>query len=273
MGPKSSISTKVAVIVITAVLYALAKGITGYVPSPWGVGQLFIGGFIIAFMAVIAEPLPVAVGAGMGTFIGDMLFLVPAGSTNAPLSLAAGVPGNFIATLLFALFVKRYTSWRAFVAASVSILTFGNLLTASLVALTVVSLFPALGSYLSVHVGLGVGLVFGLTVFWSVTTIPVTIIVVPLLIKAVAPLKGRSAIVRDVPSWTTQGAWAPLIATLFLSLGTFLVVLLYLPGAFGLAAYPALTVELALATIGLIIVLPVAGVVIGRESRTVAKLA
>src|SRR5208283_4742336 len=110
------VTSKVAIIAMTAVLYAVAKAATGYVPTPWGVGQLLIGIFVPAFFAVVADTWSVAIGAGLGTFIGDSLFL--GGSTNPALSLIAGVPANFFAFLLFGWFVKRYKSWSGFVAAT-----------------------------------------------------------------------------------------------------------------------------------------------------------
>lgn len=260
-----SAAVKVSVIVITAVLYALATGITGFVPSPWGVGQLFIGGFMIGFMAVIAETLPVAIGAGLGRFIADMLFLAPAGLTNAPLSLVAGVPGNFIATLFFGWFVKKYKSWSSFVVASVSILTFGNLLTASLVVFFGGNLFGGVAFLLSKYYFLG--LVFGFTVFWSVTTTPVTIIVVPLLVRAIAPLQGRSAIIVNVPTWSRLGSKVALIATFIVSLALFLVALLYSPDGYGLASFPGLVVQLYLGLIGIVVIAPIVGIVIGSKLR------
>ena len=55
---------------ITTVLYAVGKGMTAYINTPWGVGQLLVGVFFPALMAVVSETLPVAIGAGLGTFVG-----------------------------------------------------------------------------------------------------------------------------------------------------------------------------------------------------------
>src|SRR2546428_10439457 len=117
------ISTYVVVMALTAALYAIAKGLTSFALTPFGVGQLLIFIFVPAFFAVVSPTLAVAIGAGLGTFLGDVLFLTPAGSTNPALSLVAGVPANFIAFLLFGWFVKRYRSWPAFVAATLSLVT------------------------------------------------------------------------------------------------------------------------------------------------------
>src|SRR2546422_1707411 len=125
------ITTYVVAMALTAALYAVAKGLTSFALTPFGVGQLLIFIFVPAFFAVVSPTLPVAIGAGLGTFLGDVLFLTPAGSTNPALSLVAGVPANFIAFLLFGGFVKRYRSWPAFVAATVFFVTLRDLIAAN----------------------------------------------------------------------------------------------------------------------------------------------
>src|SRR3989441_11669409 len=122
LGPTS---TRVAVIAITAALYAVGKAVTGFIPTPWNVGEVLIAVFLPAFMAVVAETLPVAIGTGIGTFIGDYFV-----RTTPILSLVAGVPANFIGILLFGWFVKKYKSWSSFVAATVAFLNFVNLIAA-----------------------------------------------------------------------------------------------------------------------------------------------
>src|SRR2546427_4758838 len=112
-------SSKIAVIAITASLYAVGKALTGYIPTPWGIGQFLIGVFLPGYFAVVSDTLSVAIGAGIGTFVGDVVFLVPLQETTPFLSLVAGVPANFVAFLLFSWFVKKYKSWPAFVAATV----------------------------------------------------------------------------------------------------------------------------------------------------------
>src|SRR5438445_13705396 len=126
-----AMSSYVVAIALTAALYAIAKGLTSFALTPFGVGQMLIFIFVPAFFAVVSPTLAVAIGAGLGTFLGDVLFLTPAGSTNPALSLVAGVPANFIAFLLFGWFVKRYRSWPAFVAATVSFVTLRNLIAAT----------------------------------------------------------------------------------------------------------------------------------------------
>jgi hypothetical protein len=165
----SSIPTKVSIIAVTTVLYVIGKGVTAYVPSPWGVGQLLIGIFFPAFLAVVSETVPVAIGAGLGTFVGDSLILTPLGNTNPALSLIAGVPANFLAFLFFGWFVKKYRTWSGFVAATVAFVTLGNLIAAVMVERFGALVFaPAVGlnSFPAVNV------IFGFTMFWNMTTIP-----------------------------------------------------------------------------------------------------
>ncbi len=196
-GP-ASVSTRVSIIAVTAVLYVLGKGLTAYIPTPWLVGQLLIGIFLPAFFALVSETLPAAIGAGIGTFAGDVLFLTPAGATNAPLSLIAGVPANFVAFLLFGWFVKKYRTWSGFVAATVSFVTLGNLIAATSVVLFGAYVFgPAAGlSHFSVA-----SAILGFTVFWNMTSIPAILIGVPILVRSVRPLFGRSQIIRYEPTW------------------------------------------------------------------------
>ena len=222
MTPKSSVGAKVAATAMTAVLFALAKGLTGYIPSPWGVGQLFIASFVPIFMVTVTDTFSVAVGAGLGSFIGDMIFLLPVGATNPALALAAGVPANFVATLLFGWTVKRYRSWPSFITASVGALTLGNLMAASLVATAGPLLFAPL-SFLTTPQAMAY-FTLGLTAFWDTTSIPVVLIVVPVLLRATSPLVGRSVIITQYPEWSKSEASAlfPLSAVyalLFLALG------------------------------------------------------
>ncbi len=254
------VSSKVAIIAMTAVLYAIAKGITGFIHTPWGVGELLIGIFVPAFFAVVCDTWSVAIGAGLGTFIGDAFFLTPAGSTNPALSLIAGVPANFFAFLLFGWFVKRYRSWSGFVAATVSFVTLGNLIAATSIVLFGASVFTALKPIVASYYS--AALIFGFTIFWTLTMIPIVIIVVPFLVRAVKPLKGRSSIISSIPTWSETGLRTSLIASLLLALVLISLVVLYLPGVLGLSGYPALTDDIALGIIGLVIIVPAAGVAI-----------
>ena len=144
-----------AIVVMTAVLDAIGKWFSAFIPTPWGVGQLLVGIFLPAFMAVTSDTLSVAAGAGLGTFVGD--FFV---QTNPTLSLIAGVPANFLAFLLFGWFVKKYKTWPSFVAATVIFVSLGNLMAAVLVFLFIQSRTGAV---------LPSSAIMGLTIFWNTT--------------------------------------------------------------------------------------------------------
>ncbi len=268
----ADVSTRVTLIAITAVLYAVGKGITAYIPTPWGVGQLLVGIFLPAFFAVVAETVPVAIGAAMGTFIGDVLFLTPLGATNPALSLIAGVPANFVGILLFGWFVKKYRSWPGFVAATVSFVTLGNLIAATSVVLFGAAVFAPV-NYLITHFDLA-GLILGLTVYWNMTSIPAIIVGVPLLLRAVRPLFGRSRILQSNPDWSEgvhgrQAAVTLAFAFLFLLLG--LIFLVTAPSS--LALWPGLTDYFAVAAAIVLIFAPVASVVAGSKLQAKSTVA
>lgn len=224
---------------------------TAYIPSPWGIGEFLIGLFIPAFFAVVTDTMPVAVGAGLGTFVGDVLFLTPLKETTPILSLVAGVPANFFAFLLFGWFVKKYRSWPAFVAATVCFVTLGNLIA----AVDVVE-FLALPQ----------GLILGFTLFWNIGAIPAVIIGVPILLRATQPLMGRSTILKYSASWsgnvsTRQTAVALGFSALFVLFGA--VLFLGAPGT--LSSWPGLGLYFAISAVVVLILGPLAGVIAGNR--------
>ncbi|MDA4115506.1 MAG: hypothetical protein OK442_02990 [Thaumarchaeota archaeon] len=247
----ASLASRVAIIASVAALYAVGKALTAYIPSPWGIGEFLIGLFIPAYFAVVSDTLPVAVGAGLGTFVGDVVFLTPLHETTPILSLVAGVPANFTAFLLFGYFVKRYRSWPAFVAGTVCFVTLGNLIA----AINVVE-FLALPQ----------GLILGFTLFWNIGAIPAVIVGVPILVRATQPLVGRSNILRYNAEWSgkvggRQTAVALAFAALFVLFGAALFI-----GAPGtLSSWPGLGVYFAIAAVVVVIVGPVAGLLAGTK--------
>ena len=249
-----TVSSKVAIIAITAVLYAVGKGLTAFVPSPWGVGQLLVGIFIPAFFAVTSDTLSVAIGAGLGTFIGDSLLLAPLGLTTPVYSLVAGVPANFIAFLLFGWFVKRYRSWPAFIGATVSFVTLGNLIAATNLVL---------------FLSLPTSLILGFTVFWNTTSIPAIIIAVPILIRATQPVFGRSGILVNNPDWSMsaprrQTTIAVVFGVLFLALG---VLFFVAAPPSTIAKWPGLTTYYTVAAAAVIVFAPITTVVVGSKRK------
>jgi len=268
----SSASTKISIIAVTAVLYVIGKGITAYIPSPWGVGQLLIGIFFPAFMAVVSETVPVAIGAGVGTFVGDALILTPLGNTNPALSLIAGVPANFIAFLFFGWFVKKYRTWSGFVAATVAFVTLGNLIAAVMVVRFASLVFaPAAGlsSFPAVN------LIFGFTMFWNMTSIPAIIIAVPILLRAVKPLFGRSRILTFEPQWTgpTSGRQVTIslvFAGIFVVLGIVFLVGFYAPVS---PIWGSLYTYLPIASLLVLVFAPLASVIAGGRRSSTPSLA
>lgn len=194
-------ASKVALIAITAALYAVAKGLTAFIPTPFGVGQFLLFIFVPAFFAITGDTLSAATGAAIGTFLGDTIFLTPLGQTNPALSLVSGVPGNFIAFLLYGYLVKKYRSWPTFISSTVLCLTLGNLIVSVLVVEFAAKVFlPAFASIVAKY-GV-VSLILGYTLFWTGTMVPAVVIAIPLLLRALKPLFGRSSILSYYPEWS-----------------------------------------------------------------------
>lgn len=213
--------------VITALLYAAGKWITAFVPTPWGVGQLLVGLFLPAYFAVVSETFPVAIGAGLGTFIGD--FGV---QTNPTLSLIAGVPANFIAFLFFGWFVKRFRSWPAFVAATVGFVSMGNFIAAVLVYLFAQS---------TIGIVLPSSAIMGLTIFWNSTSIPAVLIGVPILIRVTRPLSGRSRLLSEFPRWPSGlGRRGSVLAVVFAALYAALGAVIFIVDPGSVSANPGI---------------------------------
>jgi len=246
-------SSRVAIISITAALYAVGKALTGFIPTPWGVGQFLIGVFLPGYFAVVSDTLAVAIGAGLGTFVGDVVFLVPLQETTPILSLVAGVPANFFAFLLFGWFVKKYRSWAAFVAATVCFVTLGNLIAA--VSVVEFLSFPS-------------SLILGYTVFWNTGTIPAVIIGVPILLRATRPMLGRSSILRYSPEWSGGvGGRGTAIALTFAALFIAFGVALFVGAPQTLAGWPGLASYFAVAALIVAIFGPIASVVAGSKVK------
>ena len=198
-GRRISISAKVSVMAMTAILYAIARAVTPVI-TPSGVGQLLIGTFVIAFFALISDPLSVAIGAGLGTFLADSLVLTSLGGTNPALSLAAGVPANFLAALLLGYFVQRYRSWSGFVVGTIVFISLGDLLAGVLVVALGPLAFPQLITALVQRFG-ATQLALGLALYWNTTAVPAALLVTPILVRAVRPQVSRSSIVTTYPDW------------------------------------------------------------------------
>ena len=255
VGPsKTSLAAKVSIIAISAALFAVAKGVTAYIRTPWGVGELFIASFIPAYFAVTSDSLSAALGAGFGSFLGDIFFLVPLGATTPFFALTVGAPANFIATLLLAAFVKRYHSWSAFVAATVSFLTLGNLIAASL--LWWLAPLPSLS------------LILGFTVFWDMTSVPAILIGVPALVRATLPLiGGRSKLLSYAPEWSGIGKRQITVSLAFSLLFVGLGGGIFLAAPSTVAGWPGLATYFAISALFVLVFGPLANLVMGKGPR------
>ena len=249
--PRASATVQVSVIAISAALFAVAKGVTAYIRTPWGLGELFIASFIPIFFAVTADPLPAALGAGAGSFLGDILFLVPLGATTPYFAITVGAPANFVATLLISLFVRRYRSWPSFVAATVSLYTFGNFMAAALLW-WLAPLPQAID-------------ILGFTLFWDMTSIPAILIGVPILIRATAPVVGRSKILSYSPDWSGVGRRQVTVALafslLFVALGA--AIFFFAPSTLGY--WPGMAAYFAIAAVVVVIFGPLTSFLAGKR--------
>ena len=204
----------VASAAICAALYAIVNALTATLRTPWGVGEFRPGVLIPGFFAIVAGPIPAAVGSAVGSFIGDMLSLVPSGGSTPALALLAGAPGNFLGFLIIGYVYEKMRSWKGFILGTTSGLFVGNLWAAAAVV------------YLA---GLPDSLILGLLLFWFGTMFPFVVIFVPALVRYLRPYAGSLAIGREYPTisepnrkvlWT----WSILVALLMLAA---LVVLLF----------------------------------------------
>lgn len=249
---RTPVTVQVSVIAVSATLFALAKGLTAYIRTPWGLGELFIASFVPAFFAVTSDAFPAALGAGIGSFLGDILFLVPLGATTPYFALTVGAPANFVATLLLSSFVKRYHSWSAFVAGTVCFLTLGNIIAGALL----VYLAP-----------LPVNLILGFTVYWDMTAIPAILIGVPILIRATRPIIGRSKLLRYTPGWSDVGrrqlGMSLVFSLLFVALGG--GIFFFAPGT--LDGWPGLAPYFAVSAVLVVVFGPLASFFSGKKAE------
>jgi hypothetical protein len=177
---------KLALISISAALYAAAIGITSPISTPWGVGQFRPGVVFPSIFAIVYGPLVGGLGAAIGTLVGDTVFLAPLGLTTPLISLVAGVPGNFVGFYLMGWFIRKYRSWNGFVFGSFTALLVGNLVC----AVGVVGYLTLTLTWSGLSADALIGAIFGFTFFWLVTMIPFVVPLVPPMVKALQPLVG-----------------------------------------------------------------------------------
>jgi uncharacterized membrane protein len=156
-----------------AALYAICNILTSPIHTPWGIGEFRPGVIIPAFYAIIFGPIPAALGAGVGSVIGDLVSLVPGGASTPLVAIVAGGIGNFLGFLVLGYVYEKIKAWRGFILGTISGLFVGNLWAAA----WVVFLVPHLPNVL----------ILGLLLFWFATMFPFVIIIDPILVRALRP--------------------------------------------------------------------------------------
>ena len=218
---KSSLVSSAA---ICAALYAIVNIATSFIQTPFGIGEFRPGVVIPAFFAITAGPIPAALGAAIGSFIGDMLSLVPAGKSTFIWAVGGGGIGNFFGFLALGWVYEKMKSWRGFVLGTTTGLFIGNLVAAIGVVflgmlflpLSSINPFPGMANMNAA------GWVIGLLLFWFGTMFPFVIILVPPLVRLMRPYASSLSVGRQYPElgepnkkivWT----WSILVAILVLT--------------------------------------------------------
>lgn len=192
---------------ICAALYAIFDALTSTIRTPWGVGEFRPGIVVPAFFAIVAGPIPAAIGAGVGSFIADMVSLVPSGASTPLLAAVAGAPANFIGILLLGWIYQKSKTWRGFISGTTVGLFIGNLWAAAFVVWLV---------------GLGSSLILGLLLFWFGTMFPFVVILVPAMLRYLRPYAAKLSSGKEYPVITEPDrkllwVWSILVATLVLA--------------------------------------------------------
>ena len=99
MTQQRSRASLVSTAAICAALYAIVNIATSFIQTPFGIGEFRPGVVIPAFFAITAGPIPAAMGAAVGSFIGDMISLVPSGKSTFIWAVGGGGIGNFLGFL------------------------------------------------------------------------------------------------------------------------------------------------------------------------------
>jgi hypothetical protein len=223
MQQKSSAASALARMAVCAALYAVVNGLTAPIGTPWGVGQFRPGVVIPAIFSITSGTMVGAVGAGLGSFIGDILFLVPLGQTNYLLAVAAGLPGNFVGFLLFGWIVNKYKSWSAFTVGSAISLLVGNVIAAAGVMLLAFSTSTGTAFWMGLA---------GFTLFWEFTMLPFMILVLPIVLRALYTNPSSRIWPNGAPSWAMESTSRVLLVGIVSSVPFFVIGGLSLTGYF-----------------------------------------
>jgi hypothetical protein len=177
-------SLSLALISINAALYAVAKAVTSFIPTPWGVGQFAPGVVIPAFFSVVFGPFIGGIGAAIGCFLGDFA-LSFFGLTTPLLSLVAGVPGNLVGFYVLGWLFSKRRSFSSFILSNFIALLIGNLVAALGVLAYFVLIVPNWALW---PINLQIAVVVGLTFFWVCTMVVFVTPLVPVMVTYIEPI-------------------------------------------------------------------------------------
>ncbi len=221
----------VATAAICAALYAMANALTSLISTPFGIGEFRPGIVIPVFFALVAGPIPAAIGAATGSIIGDLISLVPEGRSTVIWAIGGGGIGNFVGILALGYIFEKLKNWRGFAFGTTIGLFLGNLVAAAGVVILGTLFVPISGinQFPGMSFPLATGILVGLLLFWFGTMFPFVIILIPPLIKILRPYASQLSVGRPYPEisrppdrilWT----WSIIVAFLVLAA---LIVALY----------------------------------------------
>ena len=228
-------SNLVATAAMCAALYAVANAATSFLSTPFGIGEFRPGIVIPVFFALVAGPLPAAIGAGVGSFIGDMVSLVPEARSNIIFALAGGALGNFLGLLVLGWVFQKLKNWKGFVIGTTAGLFVGNIVASAGVVLTGLYILPASFTEFGISNSNGLfglpggvaSLIFlGLFLFWFGTMFPFAIILDPILVRLARPYAARLSVNGDYPQIDEPNrkiVWTWSIVVALLVIGALLV--------------------------------------------------
>jgi hypothetical protein len=217
-------SSLVSTAAICAALYAIVNIATSFIQTPFGIGEFRPGVIIPAFFAITAGPIPAAIGAAVGSFIGDMISLVPTGKSTFIWAVGGGGIGNFFGFLALGWIYEKMKSWKGFVFGTTVGLFVGNLIAATGVVLLGILFLPL--SSLNPFPGMAnitaTGWIIGLLLFWFGTMFPFVIILVPGIVRLMRPYASSLSVGRQYPELAEPNkkivwSWSILVAILVLA--------------------------------------------------------
>ncbi|MDG6998215.1 MAG: ECF transporter S component [Nitrososphaerota archaeon] len=217
-------SKLVASAAICAALYAIVNAATSFMTTPFGLGEFRPGAVIPAFFAITVGPLPAALGAGIGSFLGDMISLVPTGRSTFLWALVAGGTGNFLGFLTLGYVYDKLKNWKGFIVGSTAGLFVGNVVAAAGVVLLGMFFLPAssLNTFHGMAGGPATEIGVGLFLFWFGTMFPFVIILVPPIVRLLRPYASSLSVGREYPDLRETNkrllwGWSILVALLVLA--------------------------------------------------------